>query len=311
MTFKYTYKDWQEGSIIWNSIESNKYEKNYISEDCIAKIRKHQQVILRNESNKITENLIRSYISNRRKSRDRNTLLSGLLRTIDNLLNKDVDSFKDTTVLDEKQAMMETIPKELKVKVIPPLNWTTFERNQIFWIQEAYSHFYTLNEWNIEVVETPIEEQLSTFVEYNGTIRAQAFIEFARRLRQYEGVIFNTFKSEVNDFNLGQLRVDLINRGFIAKTTNRELFIKMFQGYYLFKNERLNWLKNLDSLRYFITQLDSKLTYSREYPKWVVVCNCFMKDDKDINSESLRKATKIDNYSKEKVRLENIVSPLI
>lgn len=34
MDYKHSYKDWEEGRLFWNSIESNKYEENYISEDC-------------------------------------------------------------------------------------------------------------------------------------------------------------------------------------------------------------------------------------------------------------------------------------
>ena len=165
MSYKYTYQDWEEGKIIWNDVESNKYENNYISKECIAEIKIHQQKTLDIISYRYTENLVKGYIADRRKSRDRDTLVSGLLKTIDNLLNKDVDSFRDTITLDEKQAITESIPKERKVKVIPPLNWLNFDSNEIYWIQNAYSNFLTWGQWNTEVIETPIEEELPKYIE--------------------------------------------------------------------------------------------------------------------------------------------------
>ncbi|MGV6832658.1 MAG: hypothetical protein ACWA5P_13985 [bacterium] len=311
MNYRYTYNDWEKGNIIWNDIESHKYDDDYISNRCISKIQNHQQIILDDISNEYTENLVKGYISNRRKSRDRSTLVSGLLRTIDNLLNKDIDSFKDTITMDEKQAMTESFTLERKVKIIPPLNWTMFDRNDIDWIQRAYSHFYTLDKWNIEVIETPVKEELSKYVECKNTINAKAYNDFPRRLRQYNGVVFNTFSSDIGDFKLGQLRSDLIKKGLISRDTNREYFIKAFSGYYLFRNERISWLKNLETLRYFITQLNNEITYQKDYGKWQVVCNCFVRGNKDINSDSLRKATNITAFKDQKDDLDDILSSVI
>ncbi len=312
MSYKYSHKDWEEGKITWTDIESHKYQKDFISNECVCKIQKHQQKILDDESYRYTENLVKGYIFNRRKSSSRSTLVSGLLKTIDNLLNKDVDSFKDTIVLDEEQAMKEAVPKEYIVKVIPPLNWTNYDRSDIYWIQQAYSNFYTLGQWDIEVVETSNKKHLSKYVEFKGAVLAKAYIDFARRLRQYEGDILNTFKSDMSDYELGKMRVDLIKRGFISKNTNRKLFIKAFQGYYLFKNERIVWLKNIHTLRYFIIQLGTKLSYQKEYGKWQIVANCFVQyNSETIDPDTVRKANKIDEYPLEKTRLDNTLSTLI
>jgi len=309
MVFKHTYQDWKQGNIIWNSIESNKYVKDYISDACKEKIKLKQRQILKYESTKLVENLVSTYNLDRRNDTNRTTTFNKFLETINNLLNGDVDSFKDTIILDEEEAMTQPSPIENKVKIVPPLDWLSFSKIEIIGIQKAYQDFYKFGKWNAEVVETPKREELWKYVDFRYTVFAKAYHDFGKRLRQYDGLVSNTFQSKIDSYYLALLRSDLIRLRFISNHTDRELFIKMFQGYYLMSNERVIWIKNLDCLRYLIILLEKLISHHREYGKWQVVCNCFVKDGNiAINPDSLRKATKIENNPIEKQQLEDVIS---
>ena len=39
MKYKYTYQDWVDENIIWNSIVTNEFEDDYISKNCIEQIK--------------------------------------------------------------------------------------------------------------------------------------------------------------------------------------------------------------------------------------------------------------------------------
>ena len=90
-----------------------------------------------------------------------------LLDTIQNLLTSPPEEFKDTTILDEVEAYTQSIPIEYKMKEIPPLGWTDYNQEEVVGIQKQYQHFLLFGNWNIEVVETPILEKLSTHIEFS------------------------------------------------------------------------------------------------------------------------------------------------
>ena len=310
MPYKHRYNDWDEGKIIWNDIESHKYEEFYISTDCIFKIQQRQQLILAKESKILIDIFIEQYSLNRRSDTNRNTTVNKLLQTIENLFNSDLSTFNDVIILDEEQANINSKPVEFKNKEIPPSNFTHLNAFDIKMIQSIFLDFTTSCRWNYTVIETPKRKELWKFVEFRGLLFAKTYYDFSIRLRQYDGLINNTFQSEFSYYKLTELRLALIRLGFIDKETDRDLFVKMFEGYYLMKHERINWLKNLDCLRYFIIQLDNKLKHQPQYGKWQVVSNCIFKNYSEINPNTVRKATKIDNYPKEKMQLDIIITAL-
>ena len=294
---------------MWNSIVSNRYENNYISQGCKLQIQQAQEQIFKQESENLLENLIASYNLNRRKDTNRGSTINKLLDTINNLFYGDIDSFENTIILDEEQAMTQSLPIEFKNKLIPPLNWASFNKSDIKYIQDAYSKFNETGNWDYSVVETSNKERLFTHVNFRYSLFAKAYHDLSKSLRQYNGVINNTFESEIDSDVLARLRVDLMKHGFIAKEADRLLFIKIFQGYYLLQSERINWLKSLDCLRYFIITMNI-LKHQKEYGKWEVASNCFLNNNVIINPDTLRKATKIDKSPIEKQQLESILSSI-
>lgn len=175
-----------------------------------------------------------------------------MLKTIDNLFNGKIEDFADAIILDQEQAMTAPLLIELYNKVIPPLNIVSFNEYDIYGIRKAHLEFYTSNQWNIEVIETLNRIELWKYIDFRNTIFSSTYHVFPLRLRQYKGVVSNTFQSNIDGFLLARLPVDIIKHGFISPETDRELFIKCFHGYYLLNDERFDWLKSLDCLRYFI-----------------------------------------------------------
>ncbi|KQC30219.1 hypothetical protein [Flagellimonas eckloniae] len=307
---RYTYQDWKNGNINWMTLESKKYEENLISKECLDKIQIHQKDILEAESKKILENLISNYNLKLRADTNRGSAIKMLLDTIQNLLTSSPEKFKDVTILDEEEAYTQLIPIEYKMKKILPLGWVDYTEQDIKGIQKQYQQFLMRGTWNTEVVETPIMEQLSNNVEYRHCVLAKTYHDFAFRLRQYSGIIVNTFISDSDTFDLYAIRVKLREAGFIKYDYSKELFVKAFTGYYLMKHEKIKWLKPLDCLNYFIVSLEKtkEVKFPKEYKKWGTVCNCFSSNGSDINQETLRKATHIDKYPIEKAQIDHLTS---
>lgn len=307
---EYIYQDWKNGNINWMELESRKHEENLISKECLDKIQNHQKEILDAESKKLLENLISNYNLKLRADTNRGSAIKMLLDTIQNLLTSPPEEFKDTTILDEVEVYTQSTPVEYKMKEIPPLGWTHFDQQDIIGIQRQHQHYLMFGSWNIEVVETPTIEKLSTHIEFKHCVQAKAYNDFAIRLRKYSGIIKNTFVSKIQDFTLYRLRVDLSKQGFIEENYDRDLFVKAFQGYYILKHEKIKWLKPLDCLNYFIAGMekDKGITFPKEYKKWETVCNCFSSNGNEINTDTLRKAKHINKYPEEKAQIDQLIS---
>lgn len=308
MRFKYSFQDWENGIITWNSIISSKYETDFISENCIAKINSRQKEIFIDQAKLYLDSLVKNYNLKRRSDTNRPTTLNKLLQTIDNLFNGDVLSFENTTLLDEEQALTESIPIEYKKKVIPPLDLVEFDKIDIEFIQEKFKHYINTGVWDFSVVDTPSLNDLQNNIDYYTSIAAKAYYDFKTRLNSYEGHIYNTFNCRIDDYILKQICVDLKRDGFISEESSTTFFPKIFKGYYVLQKENVTWLKNQECLNYFISQMKGHLTYNKDYGLWGVTTNCFSGKDFVFKKSSLRRAKKIDKYPNYKAQIDKILS---
>ncbi len=313
MEYKYTYKDWEEGIINYDSIIANSDTDYYISNDSISKIRKKQRQIFSSESRKRVKILFTRYISKYRDEEDKNEVVNSLLETIHNLFYMDINSFEDVNTLDLSEAQKNQIPEEKYVKKIPPFNFLAFDKNTLLLIKEVKERYDNERDWDFQVVKTPIIEDLNKHVDYIAEVNTKAYYEFSKQIEAEKGAIYNTFISEkLEENSLGIFRADLIKYGFIDRDIERYRFIKIFQGYYLLEGEEINWLKSQNSLNYTISEIIKLglISIPKNYGKWEIVRNCFRIKGKKITQTNLRVAHKNKITINDKKKLSELINNL-
>ncbi len=306
--YRYNAESWLEGEISWTSIECYVDEGNYISQECIVKIQSKQSEIFKDEVKRYAEVIIEKYAKFHRKETNRKSLVGKWLKTIDNLFEGSIKDFDETILLEDEHSQF---PLEIRKKKIPPLDWFYYSQNELIGVQKYYKEFLRLSQWDISEVDTPNTIELWKNMDFKSVVLAATYYKILQRLRRSNGIVYNSFFSDVPKYKLASLRVDLIKYNFISKDSDRELFIKTFNGYYLLNSERIVWLQTLDCLRYFITQINGCFSINKEYGLWGTVCNCFQSEDGNINSKTLRKADRINKSPELKIKLDKLAKILI
>jgi hypothetical protein len=310
MSFKHTYRDWKEGNLLWNDIVSNEFEESYISNECKSKIDVEQKQLFNSISKNHLLILVDEFAIKNRDVISKTDSIISYLKTIENLFNGVINNFGDTKVIFQEKVPPYSYSAITKRKLIPPLSIDAFNEVDIQMIREARTKFLSSGKWNFKVIETPKINKLVNHPTYQAEVWAKTYYDFAKRLNLNNGNFRNTFNSKVHSYLLKSLRVSLHKGSFISKTTDVELFIKIFKSCYLFSDERIIWLKSLSSLNYFISELEKLgLEYPKDYDKWEVVANCFAKErDKKISKDSLRKIKKSEILLDDKKRIDGMIS---
>lgn len=312
MSTKHTFKDWKEGKITWNTIVGDYHDDNScITADCVAKINKLQKEIFNRQCKLKLEELKEGFFIKNRDEQDREESLRLQLKTIDNLFNKPIEQLNKTSyiVLGEKDESGNLV--EHFVRSIPPLNLSRFSSTEIKIIRESRNYSFSNGLWNHEVIETPHIESLKNDVFFNGVTWAKAYSDFAKSLKKYKGSFQNSFSSFFNRRQLNKLLKELIEKGFVSKQTGFAQILNVFGKSFILKDERVKWLKSNVSLKYFITQLDSKDLIDEPfgYRKWETVTNCFITSSiSDFKTEeNLRKVKFSELSSSDKEKIDNIL----
>jgi len=299
MQFQYTYEDWKEGRILWNSILSHTFDSDYISEECQIKIEKDQRLIFKDMAKHTEKSVHQTFIKDYRSSKEINSIARRWFETIDNLFSGDLNSFEETEIVDLEQGLTETQVNIDVVCVIPPVGSIQFNKRLIQLIREAKEEYENTHTWNHNFVQTPIINDLRNHQDFLAELYANAYTNFSKRLRRYGGMTTNTFGSGYEEFSLRRFKVDLSKAGFIDSRIDTELFVKIFDEYLLLQTERMNWLESLDSLHYLIDSLS--LTTPEGIGVWDTVSNCFIIKGKEIDSDNLRKANRCSTALSQKL----------
>ncbi len=292
MPFRYTYKDWKEGKVLWNGIDSNWDKNNYISKECIIQINSEQEEIFNKEARLITEKLLGSYVVEKRTDTNRETTIKNIYKTVENLLVGDIKSFGDTSVIFETRGdNFFELSDEINRKQIPPSNWDDFDEIEIRSIQNSYKNYKNRgNLWDYKTVQTPSIETLEKHVDFKSEVNAKAYLDFSNHLRRFDGDIYNSFHSYIPEHKLSKVRSRLKKAAFIDESTNSIYFERVFQKKYIFKGERINWIGSKRALRHFIKKIETTFDVSERRSKWHILQNCFIHNGDEIDPDSIRKA---------------------
>ncbi|MEO2063265.1 MAG: hypothetical protein ABGW97_09805 [Christiangramia sp.] len=305
--YQYNFEDWLNGNINWMSIEVNQISNSYIKQEDIKLIREKQKEIFNEEFSKVFEKKKSDFVNSIKGVPNREYEINRHLKTFENLLLGDIEAFKDEEVSEVSNGDYQN-PIFYSVKVVPPLDLTYFDKNDLENIQNAYKYLQDNGDWNYESVEVSDRKKLYKHVEFKGHLWAKVGYELLKYMSRFKDSPFNGYLIEMDKMEgLDKLRAGLKRKDYLSKKVKKSEFIKLFNGKYILQDQKVNWLSNYNSLRYLLTGILNKRATSKNYGFYETAANCFLIRHGCINPETLRKATEEKISSTERADLDRMI----
>ncbi|MDT0646940.1 hypothetical protein RM545_09575 [Zunongwangia sp. F260] len=308
--YRYSFQDWLNGTITFTDIASNIfYEKDYISPEDKEKVQQKQREIFNQILDDRFEIKKSFLIQSFRRSSNRGSEISKHITTYENILYGNIDGFEDTTVIIEEDFMKAP---ELTVKLIPPLNETNHGSVELNFIQESIESYHQTGDWDYRTVQTPNPKDLFGHMDFYGEFYAGFYYRLINYLKSLKDAPYNSYKVEdLNYEKFGLIRAELKKAGYITEDISPAAFLRIFSGSFLEESQKIDWLKNYNTLNFFLRRLKPKIYTSKNHGFYDIASNCFLIKGGVVNPSTLRKATSEKLKPKEEMEILQITGKIL